>query len=174
MKVIPEKKALEKTLEIKASHRRVIAEEFEVRAKDCATCETKGACCLDAHFVNVRVSRLEAVLMAEELGKLPPIELERVKARVDESIERFALIEEGGPAEKTYACPLFEPAVGCLVHEVKPVPCVQHACYEKESDLPPEHLRDEAEIEIDGISRRTYGKSLPLKSIPLAVREFLD
>lgn len=174
MKVLAENIALDRIREIKARHREAVRDGYEFRAKDCVTCETKGACCLDAHFVNVRVSRLEAMLMAEALGTLPEEELQRVVERVDEAIERFGLGDESDAVAMTYACPLFEPTVGCLVHEVKPVPCVQHACYEKKEDLPPDDLGEQAEIEMDEITRRTYGKSLPLKSIPIAIREILD
>lgn len=173
MKVLAENKALEKVLEIKRRHRDAVTTGYEHKAKECRTCETKGACCLDVHFVNVRVSRLEALLMTEELRKLPAEDLRRVGKRIEEAIERFSLERDGENEARTYACPLFEPSVGCLVHEVKPVPCVQHACYERESDLPPETLREEAEMEIDGVARRTYGKSLPLLSIPVAIDELL-
>ena len=165
--MLSETSALKKALEIKTEHRRRVRDGYEVSAKDCLTCETKGACCLDAHFVNVRVSRLEALLMAEELKSLPEERLAKVIERIEESIERFGL--GGGVAEKTYACPLFEKEVGCLVHEVKPVPCVQHACYEKQEDLPPDSLMEEAEMELDELTKRTYGKSLPSASIPVAI-----
>lgn len=172
MKVLPENKSFEKVREIKARHRSAVQDDYEFKAKDCVTCETKGACCLDAHFVNVRVSHLESVLMIEELKKLPAAMFSEVTDRIDAAIETFQLMDRRDETA-TYSCPLFEPSVGCLVHEVKPVPCVQHACYEKESDLPPESLREEAELEIDRIVRRTYGKSLPLKSIPIALRDAL-
>lgn len=172
MKILSESKALEAVREIKDRHRQTVKSGFEHRAKDCDSCETKGACCIDAHFVNVRVSRLEAVLMKEALKTLSPEAMTGVMRRVAESIERFGL--EEASAATTYACPLFDRSVGCLVHDVKPLPCVQHACYEKETDLPPEEIREEAELEIDRITRRTYGKSLPLLSIPLAVRDLLD
>lgn len=167
MKTLSETSALKKALEIKAVHRERVRDGYEVNAKDCLTCETKGACCLDTHFVNVRVSRLEALLMAEELKSLPDERLAKVVERVEESIERFGLGD--GSTGKTYACPLFEKEVGCLVHDVKPIPCVQHACYEKKDDLPPDSLMEEAELQLDQLAERTYGTSLPSTPIPVAI-----
>ena len=172
MKTLSETTALKKALEIKAEHRAEVRDRYEPRAKDCLTCETKGACCLDAHFVNVRVSRLEALLIAEELSRLPAERLAKVVTRILESIEMFGL--EDGSTERTYACPLFEKEAGCLVHDVKPIPCVQHACYEKKEDLPPDALMEEAEMKLDDLTKRTYGKSLPSRSIPVAVLGFIQ
>ena len=171
MKTLSETTALKKALEIKAEHRERVRGEYEVKAKDCLTCETKGACCLDAHFVNVRVSRLEALLMAEELELLAEEKLSEVIERVEESIETFGLV---GSENKTYACPLFEQGIGCLVHAVKPVPCVQHACYERIEDVPPDSLVDETEIKLDDLTRRTYGRSLPSQPIPIALKIVLQ
>ena len=33
-------------------------------------CPTKGACCLDAHFVNVHISKLEAAAIVKTLENL--------------------------------------------------------------------------------------------------------
>lgn len=171
MKTLSETTALKRALEIKAEHRDEVRGRYEPRAKDCLTCETKGACCLDAHFVNVRISRLEALLMAEELRGLPTDRLAKVLERIEDSIKRFRLGD--GSAERTYACPLFEKEVGCLVHEVKPIPCVHHACYENKEDLPPDSLMEEAELQLDELSKRTYGKSLHSDPIPLAILQLI-
>ena len=61
MKTLSEKQALIKLRELKNDLRANIKQNYEHRAKDCGTCETKGACCLDAHFVNVHITKLEAV-----------------------------------------------------------------------------------------------------------------
>lgn len=171
MKLLSETSALEIALQIKAEHRAKVRDGYEMRAKDCVTCETKGACCLDAHFVNVRVSRLEALLMWKELKQLPPEKLKSVSRRIEEAIGRFRL-GEGGP-ERTYACPLFEKEAGCLVHAVKPVPCVQHACYERKEDLPPNSLLEDAETKLDDLTAKTYGKSLLSHPIPVAIKMVL-
>jgi len=59
MKPISQTQALERLKNIQADLRSEIS-NFESRAKSCLTCDTPGACCLDAHFVNVHISRLEA------------------------------------------------------------------------------------------------------------------
>jgi Fe-S-cluster containining protein len=92
--------------------------------------------------------------------------------RVEDAIRRFSL--EGEDSFETYACPLFEKEVGCLVHAVKPVPCVQHACYERAEEMPPDALADDTEIELDRLTRRTYGKSLPSYPIPVALKAVLN
>ena len=71
---------------------------------------------------------------------------------------------------KTYACPLFEKGVGCLVHNsAKPLPCIAHACYEREADLPPDELLTEREIKIAELNRKVYGRAEPPVPIPVAI-----
>jgi hypothetical protein len=170
MKPLSESKALAKLKAIRAEFRDQIRENYEHRAKSCVTCETPGACCLDEHFVNVRITRLEAVAVEGRLDKLAPEQKERVFSRINETISRYKLEGCSAPELKTYACPLFEKGIGCLVHHTaKPLPCIAHACYERKEDLPSDDLLAERETEIDKLNRRVYGKvtSLP---IPLAVR----
>lgn len=172
MKTLAETIALAKAYELKEAHRSRVREIYEPRAKDCLTCETKGACCLDAHFVNVRVSRLESLLMVKELRRLPKERLDAVIRRIEDAVTRFGL--DGENREGSYACPLFESSVGCLVHEVKPLPCVQHACYERPEDLPPDSLLDKAEEALDELTRRAYGRTLPADPIPLALLKLFE
>jgi hypothetical protein len=157
MKTFSEKQSLRKLRDLKTNFRNLIKENYERRAKDCATCETKGACCLDAHFVNVHVTRLEAVLIGEELRKLSVEKQSEIYRRIEETIETYDLNSEGDSFAKTFACPLFEKSVGCLVHAVKPIPCIQHACYERREDLPPDELQTEVETKIEKLERKTYG-----------------
>jgi hypothetical protein len=162
MKFLGENEALEKLAEAKAAYRQQVA-PFEAKAKDCLTCETQGACCLDAHFVNVQITKLEAVAMKKELEKRGPVQSAALKIRIAETIEEYRL-EDPENEQKTFACPLFEKGTGCLVHAVKPVPCIQHACYENKEDLPPDELQFAAEHTIDRLNKRTYSNSnwLPL------------
>lgn len=147
-----------------------ISEGYEHSAKDCLSCETKGACCLDAHFVNVRVSRLEAAAMRGAIGELPLDLRKRVASRTADTIETYGLRSAEDADAATYACPLFEPAIGCLVHSTaKPFPCIAHACYERQEDVPPDELLDSAEIAVAGLNRRVYGKPTSQLSIPLAI-----
>jgi hypothetical protein len=159
MKTLSEKQALLKLRKLKNDFRNLIKRDYEHRAKNCLTCETKGVCCLDAHFVNVHITKLEAVLIAEELKKKFPAEKrEKIYERIRKTVETFGLNSEGDSFAKTFACPLFEPETGCLVHEVKPLPCIHHACYERSEDLPPERLQTEAETKIEKLNAQTYRK----------------
>jgi hypothetical protein len=158
MKLLSEKEALLKLRVLKNAFRARIKQNYEHRAKDCQTCETKGACCLDAHFVNVHITRLEAVLIGEELGKLSPEKQNEIDKRINKTIEKYELTSDGDTFAKTFACPLFEKGAGCLVHEVKPLPCIAHACYERKEDLPPGELQAVAEDKLERLNQQTYKK----------------
>lgn len=167
MKTLSEKLALRKLRDVKNDFRRRVSENYEHRAKSCLTCETQGACCVDAHFVNVHITKLEAVLIGEELGKLPAETRKSIVKRLAETIETYNLDSEGDTFQKTFACPLFEKGIGCLIHEVKPAPCIQHACYENQADLPPDELQIEIEMKIERLNEQTY-KQFP-RWLPLPV-----
>ena len=158
MKPLSEKQSLIKLRAVKNDFRALIKQNYEYRAKDCRTCETQGACCTDAHFVNVHITRLEAVLIREELGKLSPAKQNEIYRRIVETIEKYNLSAEGDTFQKTYACPLFEKGVGCTIHSVKPIPCIGHACYERKEDLPPDELQAQAEEKIERLNAQTYKK----------------
>lgn len=160
MKMLSEKHGLVKLQKLKDDYREAIAAGYEHKAKSCLTCETQGACCLDAHFVNVHVTRLEAVSVRQTLAALPLEKQEDVYRRVEDTIEKYNLHAEGDTFAKTYACPLFEKGTGCLVHTTgKPLPCIQHACYENKGDLPPDELLAEQEVLVEDLNTRVYGRS---------------
>ncbi len=172
MKILAEKKALELLNGIRNSFADDVRINYEHRAKSCLTCDTPGACCLDEHFVNVRISRLEAVAIGGVLDSLPIERRDAVIRRIADAVERFGLDDSDDPL-KTYACPLYEKGTGCLVHEkAKPLPCIQHACYESAADLPPDEMLDQAEQAVDAVNQRTYGGPQPLLPIPAAVERF--
>lgn len=161
MKRLSESTGIERLAGIREDFRREIEVRFEHRAKPCSVCETPGACCLDEHFVNVRVSRLESAAIRKAVAELN----EDVRSGV---FQRLKGIE---PDAEFYACPLYESGVGCLVHNTaKPLPCIAHACYERKEDLPPDELLSEREIEIDDLNRRVYGRSEPQMPIHAALR----
>lgn len=167
MKPLSEKQALLKLQKLKEIFRDEVKQNYEHRAKSCETCETKGACCLDAHFVNVHITRLEAVLIKNKLSKLSPEMQKEISKRINETIKKYNLSSEGDTFTKTFACPLFEKNVGCLIHAVKPIPCIAHACYERQEDLPPDKLHDKAEEKIEQLNEKTY-KQFP-RWLPLPV-----
>ena len=161
MKLLSETAGLDRLAKIRGEFREDIALRFEHRAKPCSICETPGACCLDEHFVNVRVSRLEAAAIGKAVGELD----DDVRSAVYRRLERIE------PDSEFYACPLYQSGIGCLVHDTaKPLPCIAHACYERPENLPPDELLSKREIEIDDLNRRVYGRSGPPMPIHAALR----
>lgn len=171
MKPLSEKRVLLKLRKLKNDFRDDVKQNYEHRAKSCETCETKGACCLDAHFVNVHITRLEAVLINEEIGKFSPEKQNEISKRIVETIEKYDLKSDGDTFQKTFACPLFEKNVGCTIHAVKPIPCIAHACYERQEDLPPDELQTEAEQEIERLNEQTYKQFANWLLLPVALNQ---
>ncbi len=171
MKTISETNALKRLKILKSEYKKRISENFERRAKSCLTCETKGACCRDEHFVNVHITKLEAVLINEELKKLSIEKQTEIFGRVENTIKKYDLKSAGDVFQKTFSCPLFEKETGCLIHSVKPVPCIQHACYERREDLPPDELQTETEEKIERLNKQTYKKSAQWLSLPVWISE---
>ncbi len=175
MKHLSQQKALERLDKVISDLKFEISNKYEHRAKNCLTCETQGACCLDAHFVNVHISKLEAVAIQKTLDKLPPQKQFEVNARIWVAIEKYQLTTNDDTYAQTYACPLFEQGIGCLVHNAaKPVPCIMHACYENQNDLPPDEMQTTAEARIEALNFQTYRRSLPLLPLPLALRNQIN
>lgn len=170
MKLHSEKRALKKLQLLKSDFAKQIRNGYEHRAKDCLTCETQGACCLDAHFVNVHITHLEAVAIGNTIGKLPKERQSEIYSRIERTIEQYNLSDEGETFSQTYACPLFEKDTGCLVHsEGKPLPCIAHACYERKEDLPPEDLLTEQEGRVEKLNERVYARLAKWLPLPVAV-----
>lgn len=167
MKLLSQKEAIQRLDKLKTKYRQNIAENYEHNAKDCLTCETKGACCLDAHFVNVHITRLEAIAMRIVLNELDETKRTEINQRISATIEKYKLKDSGDTFAQTFACPLFEKGTGCLVHTVKPVPCIQHACYERQEDLPPDELQMEAEEKIERLNQQTYSQNARWLPLPV-------
>jgi hypothetical protein len=169
MKFISESESLKRLKNLKSAYQNLIQNEYEPKAKNCLTCEVQGACCTDAHFVNVHITRLEAVSIREVLGKLKEEKQREIYARVDETIRKYDLESAGDTFSKTFACPLFEKGIGCLIHKggSKPVPCIQHACYENREDLPPDELQTESENSIEHLNAKTYGRNWSWLPLPV-------
>ena len=168
MKTLTETKALRDLQKLKSEYQNFIKETYEPNAQSCETCPTKGACCLDAHFVNVHITKLEAIAIVKTLAKLDDKKRSEVYERIAQTVDKYELKSAGDSFTKTYACPLYEKSVGCLVHfEGKPAPCISHACYENETDLPPDFLQTEVENQIARLNARVYGRRLNYLSIPV-------
>ncbi|CAN5480312.1 hypothetical protein BH10ACI2_BH10ACI2_08230 [soil metagenome] len=170
MKVIAEKKALERLSDLRTDYAKQIRDRYEHKAASCLTCQTPGACCLDAHFVNVHISRLEAAAIRHVMASLAEEKQAEVYRRIEETVERYGLERRAETFTTTFACPLFEKGTGCLVHETaKPVPCTTHACYESAADLPPDEIQMAQEERIDQLNQKTYGKPQPWLPLPVAL-----
>ncbi len=164
-------------LELKRRFHRRIAFTYEHAARDCRTCPAPQACCTDVHFVNVHVTRLEAVAIERKLAELPDEVRRGVRARALAVIQTHQLSDEGDTYSRSYGCPLYVAGTGCLVHHggAKPAPCIQHACYEREEDVPPSSLERAVEAEVEALNREAYGDDWRWRPMPLwLVEEGLD
>jgi hypothetical protein len=161
MRRLTEAEALARLRQGKAAFQTHVKLNFEHRALDCRVCPTPGVCCTDAHFVNIHITRLEAVAIRETLERTPRLnedDRRAVYARAREAVTRYGLGASGDTFAQTYSCPLFAPGTGCLVHRrAKPAPCVQHACYEDWADVPPTGLQWREERRIEQLNREVYG-----------------
>jgi hypothetical protein len=155
----------------KAAFQTHIKFNFEHRAVDCRVCPTPGVCCTDAHFVNVHITRLEAVAIRETLERTPrltDVERRAVYGRAREAVARYGLSPAGDTFAQTFACPLFVKGTGCLVHQrAKPAPCVQHACYNDWSDVPPLDLQWREEHRIEQLNTEVYGAAWEWLPLPV-------
>ncbi len=166
-----EREALAQLQRVKSSYQSFIRINYEHAAEDCKICPTQGACCTDAHFVNVHITRLEAVAIREALERTPRLSQAAKRAVYHSArwaVERYSLHTAGDTFEQTYSCPLFEPQTGCLVHRrAKPAPCIQHACYENWEDLPPASLQSRVEHRIERLNWQVYGAAWAWLPTPL-------
>jgi hypothetical protein len=174
MNKLSEASALTRLQREKAAYQSHVKINYEPAARDCRVCPTAGVCCTDAHFVNVHITRLEAVAMRETLRRTPRIsEAERraVYARARLAVERYNLHASSSASDtysQTYSCPMFAKGVGCLVHaRAKPAPCIQHACYDNWEEMPPVALQWRAERRVELLNERTYGAAWAWLPTPL-------
>jgi hypothetical protein len=144
---------------------------YEHRALSCRACPTPGVCCTDAHFVNVHITRLEAVAIRDTLARTPRLsedERRAVYLRAHDAVERYGLTHAGDTLAQTFSCPLFLKGVGCLVHQrAKPAPCVQHACYEDWADVPPLDAQWREEGRIERLNTEVYGTAWEWLPLPV-------
>jgi hypothetical protein len=144
---------------------------YEHKALSCRACPTPGACCTDAHFVNVQITRLEAVAIRDTLARTPRLsedERRSVYVRAREAVGRYGLTASGDTLAQTFSCPLFVKEVGCLVHQrAKPAPCVQHACYEDWADVPPLDAQWREEGRIERLNAEVYGTAWEWLPLPV-------
>ena len=169
MRGLTEEAALARLQRCKTAFQSHLVVNYEAAARSCKTCPTPGVCCTDAHFVNIHVTRLEAVSIRETLKRTPRLTAEARRAvyrRAREAVERYGLSAAGDTYAQTFSCPLFEPGTGCLVHRrAKPAPCIQHACYDDWQDVPPVELQWRTEARIERLNAEVYGAAwvwLPL------------
>jgi hypothetical protein len=171
MRQLSEAEALARLQQSKAAFQTHVKLKFERRAVDCRVCPTPGVCCTDAHFVNVNITRLEAVAIRETIRRTPRLtdeERRAVYSRAREAVARYGLSAPGDTFARTYSCPLFAKGVGCLVHRrAKPSPCIQHACYDDWADVPPLDLQWREERRVEQLNSEVYGAAWDWLPIPL-------
>lgn len=171
MQRLTEAAALARLRREKSAYQTVIKLDYERAARPCRACPTPGACCTDAHFVNVHITRLEAVAVRETLRRTPRLDERARRAvyeRARETVARYGLTAARDTFAQTYSCPLFAPGVGCLVHaRAKPAPCVQHACYDRWEDVPPVELQWRAESRVERLNERAYGAAWEWLPLPV-------
>lgn len=174
MRALDEHKALTLLQRTKREFQSEIKLVYEPQAESCRTCLTPGACCTDAHFVNVHITRLEAVAIKETLRRTPRLSEEQVRElyrQASRAVAKYNLrvrADEQASFRQTFACPLFMKDIGCTVHaRAKPAPCIQHACYENWEDLPPESLQRATEHKIEQLNTRVYGAAWAWLPLPL-------
>ena len=168
MKPLAVSKALKKLTVVREKFRGNIVRDHEPKAKDCLTCEVQGVCCTDEHFVNIRVTTIEGEAIGRAVEALPTTLRLNVFERTRKAVGKLREARMSGNDGAGYSCPLFEPGIGCLVHSAaKPLPCINHACYESPEDLPPDELLESAEREVALLNNRVYGFGWTLEEIPL-------
>ncbi|MER3428981.1 MAG: hypothetical protein C4334_13000 [Pyrinomonas sp.] len=168
MKQLTEREALARLQRLKRAYQRRMRVGYEHAARPCRTCPTKGMCCTDAHFVNVQITRLEAIAIRETILRTPRLtddEKRSVFERARAAVERYGLTGNGA---QTFACPLFDVRRGCLVHQrAKPAPCIQHACYDRWEDVPPIELQWRVEYRVERLNEGVYGTAWAWLSLPV-------
>ena len=171
MRKLSEAEALARLQRSKAAFQTHVKLNFEHRAVDCRACPTPGACCTDAHFVNVNITRLEAVAIRETIRRTPRLtedERRAVYNRAREAVAHYGLCASGDTFARTFACPLFVRGVGCLVHRrAKPAPCIQHACYKDWADVPPLSSQWREERRVEQLNAGVYGAAWAWLPLPL-------
>lgn len=171
MKPSSESEALARLQRLKTSYQNHIRRNYEHEAEDCRSCPTRGVCCTDAHFVNVHITRLEAVAIRETLLRTPRLsedEKMEVYLRAEWAVKRYDLRTTGDTFARGFACPLYNARLGCLVHRrAKPAPCIQHACYHDWTDLPPHALQERTEYSVEKLNAQVYGAAWAWLPLPL-------
>ncbi len=171
MRGLSESEAVARLKRGKARFQTHVKLNYEHRALDCRACPTPGVCCTDAHFVNVHITRLEAVAIRDTLALTPRLgddERRAVYARAHEAVRRYGLTAAGDTLAQTFSCPLFVKGAGCLVHQrAKPAPCVQHACYEDWADVPPLDAQWREEKRVERLNTEVYGSAWEWLPLPV-------
>jgi hypothetical protein len=168
--------ALPRLRRLKQRFARYIRRNYGHLAANCAACPTP--CCADAQFVNVHIVELEAKAMLATLWRSPkhgPTKVHEVLTRAAETVTRYKLTETGDTFAQTYACPLFEPGAGCLVHwKAKPAACIQHGCYERWQDLPETRTQRRVERQVAALDAAVHRRPSTWLPIPLWLLRVAD
>src|SRR5215207_4885909 len=137
MRKLTEREAVARLKRGKVRFQTHIKLNYEHRALSCRACPTPGVCCTDAHFVNVHITRHEAVATRDTLAQTfsCPLFLKNVGCLVHQ--------------------------------RAKPAPCVQHACYEDWADVPPLDAQWREEGRIERLNTEAYGTAWEWLALPV-------
>jgi len=171
-----EPKALIQLRRAKQNFADYINRNYAFKAFDCRKCT--NVCCADPNFMNVNITRLEAVAIWRTLNSTPRLSREQVSevvARARAAVDKYSLSFNGDTFKQTYSCPLFEPGIGCLVHwKAKPAPCIQYGCYENWQDLPDTVQFSRVERRVEQLNERVYGDKQDYATIPVWLSRIAD
>ena len=95
MKALSEPAALARLQREKRAYQSHIKLVYEPAARSCRACLTPGVCCTDAHFVNVHITRLEAVAIRDTLARTPRLTDDARRAVLVDPHRRFAAVGRG-------------------------------------------------------------------------------
>ena len=172
-------RALARLKAVKDRFSAYIGARYASKAKDCGSCATP--CCADDEFVNVNITRLEgeAIMRTIRLSpRVSPARREEIIGNARAAVRRYGLDRAADTFATTYACPLYEPGRGCLVHyKAKPAPCTQHGCYEEWQDLPDELELRRTERRVAALNRELYGpdeQAWGFRTIPVWIARLAD
>lgn len=149
----------------RALERHVVKVQRTIRS--CAGC---GMCCTDRYNA-VQILPLEGQRIAAYLDDLPEEQRSAWQRRIDATIRKYRLREDGKP--RLYTCAFLEDDFRCaLPLDVKPTACLSfNPITEDSCDQEPE--RYESVHQAVAAENRAAGLDATLNSIPIAVRAAL-
>jgi hypothetical protein len=102
------------------------------------------------------------------LQKLPIEKQKEIYCRIEQTIENYDLKSSGDTFAQTFACPLFEKEIGCLVHASGKTRRVHSACVlRKQTGFAARRVTVGSRNEIERLNEQTYKTSARWLSLPV-------